>query len=91
LAVLKRGAPFEVSGTTVGSRLSTCLTSGSRAISAVNEAPALPEPLLYTVMVRSDGLVLARKAGYEDCVRLAAAIDAMAIPPISPIRSTTAR
>src|ERR1700722_17096296 len=42
-------------------------------------------------MVRSDGLVLARKAGYEDWVRLAAATDALAIPPTSPIRSTTAR
>ena len=43
----------------------------------VSEGPALPEPLLYTVMVRSDGLVLARKAGYEDCVRLAAATRAV--------------
>ena len=72
-------------------RLSTCLTSARWAILAVSEAPALPEPMLYTVMVRSDGLVLARKAGYEDCVRLAAATEAMAIPPIIPIKSTIAR
>jgi hypothetical protein len=39
----------------------------------------------------SDGLVLARKVGYEDWVRLPAAIDAMAIPPISPISSATLR
>jgi len=71
--------------------LSTWRTPARRAILAVSEGPALPEPLLYTVMVRSDGLVLARKAGYEDCVRLAAATEAMAIPPIIPIRSTIAR
>jgi hypothetical protein len=39
----------------------------------------------------SDGFVLARKVGYEDWVRLPAAIDAMAIPPISPISTTTLR
>jgi hypothetical protein len=72
-------------------RLATCLTSARRAILAVNEGPGLPGPVLYTVMVRSDGLVLARKAGYEDCVRLAAATEAMAIPPIIPIKSTMAR
>jgi hypothetical protein len=72
-------------------RLSTCLTSARRAISAVSEGPAAPEPVLYTVMVRSDGLVLARKAGYEDWVRLAAATEAMAIPPIIPIKTTIAR
>ena len=42
-------------------------------------------------MVRSDGLVLARKVGNDDCVRRAPAMDAMATPPTSPMSKTMAR
>jgi hypothetical protein len=42
-------------------------------------------------MVRSDGLVLARKVGNDDWVLRAPAMDAMANPPIRPMRRTTAR
>src|SRR5579871_5492535 len=38
--------------------------------------------------VRSDGLVLARNLGYDDWVRLAAATEPIATPPITPTRST---
>ena len=58
---------------------------------AVNEAPGEPYPALYTVNVRSAELVLARNVGYEACVRLPAAIDAIAMPPTNPISRTTAR
>jgi hypothetical protein len=60
-------------------------------IVAVNAGPGLPVEELYTVMVMSDGLVLARNVGYEDCVRRPAAIDAMAVPPINPMRRTMLR
>src|SRR5207245_2593284 len=38
--------------------------------------------------LRSEPLVLARNEGYDDCVRRAAAIEAMAMPPTRPTRST---
>jgi hypothetical protein len=58
----------------------------------VNEAAAAAEPdALYTVKVKSAEFVLARNVGYEACVRLPAAIDAIAIPPTNPISRTTAR
>jgi len=57
----------------------------------VNGATAAPEFVAYTDTFMSDGLVLARNVGYEDWVRRAAAIDAMAIPPISPISRTKLR
>jgi hypothetical protein len=69
----------------------TLFTPGRRAISAVNGGTAPPEFGTYSDTVMSDGLVLARKVGYEDWVRRPAAIDAMAIPPTNPIRSTMAR
>jgi hypothetical protein len=40
---------------------------------------------------RSEGLVPARNVGYEDSVRRAPAIEAMATPPTSPIRRARAR
>ncbi len=39
----------------------------------------------------SDGFVLAKNVGYEDWVRRPAAIEPMAVPPSSPISSTTPR
>jgi hypothetical protein len=39
----------------------------------------------------SEGFVLARKVGYDDCVNRAPAIEAMATPPTSPTRATTVR
>ena len=42
-------------------------------------------------MVRSEGLVLARNVVNDDCVRRAAAIDAIDSPPITPTVNTTAR
>jgi hypothetical protein len=44
----------------------------------------------YVDIVRSDAFVLARKAGYDDWVRRAAAIDPMAIPPTNPMRRAMA-
>ena len=69
----------------------TRLTPGRRAIAVVNGATAPPVVGTYNDTDMSAGLVLARKVGYEDWVRRPAAIDAMAIPPINPIRSTMAR
>jgi hypothetical protein len=47
--------------------------------------------LLYTAIVTADGLVLAINVGYDDCVRLAAAMDAMLTPPTRPISRATVR
>jgi hypothetical protein len=90
---LRRGAPFAPSGTTVGASAdTTLLTPGTRSIAAFNEAAGPPlEPAVYTAIVKTDGLVLARNVGYEDCVRRPAATDAMATPPIDPMRRTTLR
>jgi hypothetical protein len=40
-------------------------------------------------MARLEGFVLAKKVGYDDCVLRPPAIDAMAIPPRSPMSRTT--
>src|ERR1700722_3405297 len=45
----------------------------------------------YVDIVRVEAFVLARKAGYDDWVRRAAAIDPMAIPPSKPTSRTMAR
>ncbi len=45
----------------------------------------------WPLRLRSEGLVAARNVVYEDCVRLAAATEPRAIPPISPISSTRVR
>ena len=45
----------------------------------------------YVAIVRSDAFVLARKAGYDDWVLWAAAIDPKAIPSTNPMRGTMAR
>ncbi len=90
---LRSGAPLGASGARVGViRLETRRTPGRRAISAVraglkaNGAPLL----LPTEIVTVEVLVLAKKVGYEDCVRRAPAIDPMASPPTSPMRSAMA-
>ena len=78
-------------------QLSTRVTPGSPLIALVRLAeypPALPNVTLpggKTAMVRSDGLVLAKKVGNDDCVRRAPARDAMAKPPTSPTSKTMAR
>jgi hypothetical protein len=69
----------------------TRLTSLRWAIPLSNEVVAAPEPGAKMDTVRSDGLVLARKVGYEDWVRRAASIDAIAVPPIKPMSRTTLR
>jgi hypothetical protein len=90
--VVNRGAPFGARGMNVGAPIvRTRFTPGTRAILAVKGATAPPEFGTYTDTDRSDGLVLARKVGYEDWVRRPAATDAMATPPISPTNSTMAR
>ncbi len=74
------------------SMVRTRFTPASRSILAVSEGPGLPLAAeLYTAIVRFDGFVLARKVGYDDCVRLAAAMDAIPTPPINPMSSTTLR
>jgi len=44
-----------------------------------------------TAIVRVDGLVLRRNVGYDDCVRRAAATEAMARPPVRPMSKITLR
>ena len=62
-----------------------------RANSAVNGVTARPVFGAKTDTFISDGLLLARKVGYEDWVRRPAASEAMAMPPINPISSITPR
>src|ERR1022692_3774489 len=87
----RRGAPFLASGANWGTTAAlTRFTSGRRAILAVNVGRG-PPPKLNTDTVKSDGLVLARKVGYDDWVRRAAAMEPIAIPPLNPMSSTTLR
>jgi hypothetical protein len=58
---------------------------------AVSGATGAPEFGEKTDRVMSDGLVLAKNAGYDYWVRRAPAIEAMAIPPINPTSTTTHR
>ena len=75
---------------------STALTRGKRRRLELvpGSAPALfgdPGCQLAVGTNKVDGLVLARKVGYEDWVRRAAAIEPMARPPSSAIKRTIAR
>ena len=67
----------------------TRFTWGSRAICAMKPEEHDTEVDGWTS--RSEGSVPARNVGYEDSVRRAPAIDAMATPPTSPMRSARAR
>jgi hypothetical protein len=64
-------------------------TWGSRAICAMK--PKVHPTEVLSCTSRSDGLVPPRNGGYEDSVRRAPAIDAMATPPTSPTRRAMAR
>ncbi len=93
-SVLRRGAPLGARGMKEGATTArTRLTPGSRAMAPCSDDTACaPMPFgEYTETVMSDGLVLARKVGYEDCVRRPAAADAMATPPVIPTSSTKLR
>src|SRR5205807_4506960 len=92
-----RGAPSRPSATPLKkAKVLTRLTAARRATSLAKPAEELRPgwlPLLRPKddALRSDALVLARNEGYDDCVRRAAAIEAMPIPPTRPTRSTMAR
>src|SRR5438309_7317770 len=92
-----RGAPSRPSAApSRKARVLTRLTPPRRATSFAK--PAETSSLAWLLLLRpkddtlrSDALVLARNEGYDDCVRRAPAIEAMAIPPTRPTRSTIAR
>ena len=67
----------------------TRFTWGSRAICEMR--PEVHDSEVLGCTSRSDGLVPARNVGYEDSVRRAPAIDAMATPPTSPMSRAMAR
>lgn len=70
--VFKRGSPFVASGTNAGpTTVLTRFTPGSSAILAVSGVTGAPEFWEKTDRVKSDGLVLARNAGYDYWVRRA--------------------
>ena len=85
------GAPEEPSTSATGSNADSARrTPGSlRTAPANGGSPGYPDTAYCTV--RSDGLVLARNTGNDACVRLAAAADPRATPPVSPITSTSPR
>jgi hypothetical protein len=88
------GVPFGLSGAIAGvNRLATLLTSGRRAILYVKAAEydEGASPVLPTATVNCEGSVLARNVGYEDWVRRAAAIEAIATPPSNMTRTATLR
>jgi hypothetical protein len=70
----------------------TRFTPGRRESKVVNVGPG-PPPVAgsYIDTFMSEGFVLARNVGYDDCVSRAPAIEAMATPPTSPMRATTVR
>ena len=92
---MRLGAPFGDNGATFGAAaLSTRFTWTRWAIPLVKPDETGLGSLELTAKIetfRSDGLVLARNLGYEDCVRRPAAIEPMAMPPIKPMSSTSAR
>jgi hypothetical protein len=67
----------------------TRLTWGSRAIWEMK--PEVHASVSFGCTNRSEGFVPARNVGYEDSVRRAPAIEAMATPPTSPMRRAMAR
>src|ERR1035438_6421796 len=88
------GTPLGPSGTPMGpTQLSTRLTSCSLLIARIwlttEETVASFDG--NTLIERSDGFVLARNVANDAWVRRAAAIDAIAVPPIRPTSSTMAR
>src|SRR5437879_507956 len=92
-----RGAPSRPSATPLKkARVLTRLTPARWATSLAKPAEAIWLAWLVLLRtkddtLRSEPLVLARNEGYDDCVRRAAAIEAMAMPPTRPTRSTIAR
>src|SRR5437667_7628781 len=92
-----RGAPSRPRAAPLKkARVLTRLTPPRRATSLTKPAEELRLAWLLLLMtkddtLRSEALVLARNDGYDDCVRRAPAIEAMAIPPTRPTRSTMAR
>ncbi len=67
---------------------STRVTCGNRSI-AWTTFGSSPPPKIPTDI--SDGFVLAKNAGNDDCVRRAPAIAPIARPPTNPINNTIAR
>src|SRR5437870_12940062 len=69
----------------------TAVTPGIWAIacSIAAAAPSSRPSRLLSVAMSVDGLVLARYAGNDDCVRRAAATAVMAIPPTNPISTAS--